>query len=161
MALASFFALTCQCHTAKETISDNSCLQQLEVQNSSGQVQNLASTLLFQSDSDSDIQISLSFPLSLGRGANMLMQTIDEASSHPILKEEIVKAQGKLCCTSGKSSPRVALMTLARLGWLNPGVSARRPSPPGRRRSETWRVVCLPLPDLDDTSLTCSASNFS
>ncbi len=91
----------------------------------------------------------------------MSMQTIDEASSHLILKEEIVKAQGKLCCTSGKSSPRVALMTLARLGWLNPGVSARRPSPPGRRRSETWRVVCLPLPDLNDTSLTCSASNFS
>jgi hypothetical protein len=161
VALASCFALTCQCHTANETISDNSCLQQLEVQNSFGQVQNLASALLFQSDSDSDIQISLSFPLSLGRGANMSMQTIDEASSHLILKEEIVKAQGKLCCTSGKSSPRVALMTLTRLGWLNPGVSARRPSPPGRRRSETWRVVCLPLPDLNDTSLTCSASNFS
>jgi hypothetical protein len=45
-------------------------------------------------------------------------------------------------------------VTLFKLGWLKPGVSASNPPEPGRRRSDTWRVVCLPLPDLEETSLT-------
>ena len=62
--------------------------------------------------------------------------------------------------TSGNVSARHFLVTFIRLGWLNPGVSARKP-PPGIGSNETWRVVCFPLPLFLDTVPTrCSPNHL-
>lgn len=60
--------------------------------------------------------------------------------------------------TSGKCSARDCFVTFIKLGWQNPGVSARYP-PSDSGSKETFLVVCFPLPLLVDTSPTRCSSN--
>lgn len=60
--------------------------------------------------------------------------------------------------TSGKYWASDCSVTFIKLGWLNPGVSARYP-PPNSGSRETLRVVCFPLPLFVDTSPTRWSSN--
>lgn len=60
--------------------------------------------------------------------------------------------------TSGKCSASDCFVTFIKLGWQNPGVSARYP-PSDSGSKETFLVVCFPLPLLVDTSPTRCSSN--
>mmetsp|Transcript_7468 Transcript_7468/g.21512 ORF Transcript_7468/g.21512 Transcript_7468/m.21512 type:complete len:262 (-) Transcript_7468:175-960(-) len=76
------------------------------------------------------------------------------------LNSHLFPSSSSLWTISGKQEASSLVVTPRRCGWLNPGVSARKPPFESLIR-EMFRVVCFPLPVLAETSPTSSSSTSS